>query len=230
MRYKTILFDIDGTLFDWSKAEVESLKATFYKYSFPFDEQTLSLYRSINHDLWRRLELGEIKKEMLLTQRFSEVFSRLGLSADPAAFNEDYLQGIAQRPILYDGAVELCRDLAEKHRLIVVTNGVALTQYGRISRTKIGQYFSDIVISQDAGCEKPDPRFFEYVFATCGLHDKASVLIVGDGLTSDIQGGINAGIDTCWYNPHYETVPSDYSITHIAHDYDDVRQFIESAQ
>lgn len=226
MRYQTILFDIDGTLFDWSKAEVESLRATFQKYGFPFDNDTLALYRAINHDLWRRLELGEIKKADLFSRRFVDLFTQLGLSADPVTFNDDYLRGVAERPVLYDGAVALCRNLAQFCRLIVVTNGVAITQYGRIGRTEIGQYFSDIIVSQDAGYEKPDPRFFDYVFSACGLKDKSRVLIVGDGLTSDIQGGINAGIDTCWYNPGREPVPDGYLITHVSHDYDDVKQFV----
>jgi 2-haloacid dehalogenase len=163
-------------------------------------EDYAASYQEINHALWRDLEQGKISSAALRVERFNRLFAANALELDPEAFSEAYLRFLGEGTFLIQGAIELCEELAGC-RLAIITNGIKEVQTSRIQGSPLSETFEQIIISEEAGCQKPETGIFDYAFAKLGISDKEKVLIVGDSLTSDIQGGINYGIDTCWFNP-----------------------------
>ncbi len=201
MKYEIILFDADDTLFDYGMAESHALSSTFVQFGLPTgaDDYAAS-YKEINHALWKDLEQGRITSAALRVERFNRLFAAHGLQQNPQEFSEAYLRYLGEGTFLIQGAIELCEELAD-FRLAIITNGIKEVQTSRIQGSPLYNTFEQIIISEEAGSQKPETGIFDYAFAKLGISDKEKVLIVGDSLTSDIQGGINYGIDTCWFNP-----------------------------
>jgi 2-haloacid dehalogenase len=206
-RYQWLLFDADGTLFDYDRAEALALEKTFAHLNLLFTPQVVDVYRPINAGLWQRFEAGQIAPAHLRTQRFADLFAALGLAADAEHFSRLYLASLAEEGVLFPGAEAVVRRLAGLYHLAIITNGLAEVQHSRLDRSSIKDCFEVLAISEELGAAKPAPRFFELLFARLGGVSKPAVLVIGDSLSSDIQGGINFGIDTCWYNPAH--LPSD---------------------
>ncbi|QRG70178.1 YjjG family noncanonical pyrimidine nucleotidase [Brevibacillus choshinensis] len=201
MKYEVILFDVDDTLFDFGMTEKEALHKTFQTYGISTPQvEYLPIYKEISGGLWKELEQGRTTLPELGEQRFTRLFRALGLSIDGAAFNRDYLSNLGKEVHLTEGAVELCSQLTG-YRLVIITNGFDAVQKARIGGSPLCNSFECLVTSEEAGFQKPDKGIFDYVFTQLQMTDKSKLLIVGDSLTSDIQGGINYGIDTCWFNP-----------------------------
>lgn len=201
MKYEVILFDADDTLFDYGMAESHALHSTFSSYGMPTGAlDYASSYKEINHGLWADLERGLITSAVLRVERFNRLFSTHGLALDAQEFSASYLRFLGEGTFLIHGATEICRGLSHL-RLAIITNGIKEVQTSRIQGSPLCDVFEQIIISEEAGCQKPETGIFDYAFAKLGIEDKEKVLIVGDSLTSDIQGGINYGIDTCWFNP-----------------------------
>ena len=135
--------------------------------------------------------------------------------ADAETIAKHYLTSLSQKCYLLEGAEELCDKLYGNFRLYIVTNGYAVVQHGRFDKSPIRKYFEDMFISEEMGAEKPSVEYFDAVFSKIPSFDKNKAIIIGDSLSSDIKGGINAGIDTCWYNPKMANAPENLSITHI---------------
>ncbi len=205
MKYKWLLFDADGTLFDYDRAEAFALRKTFEELELEFEARYAEVYRRINAQIWLDFEAGKITQQRLRTRRFELLFDAVGISCDPVEFSRLYLGYLAQGTDLIDGAEDVLDSLSGRVGLLIVTNGIADVQRPRFARSSVGQHFSDVVISEEVGTAKPDPAFFEVAFARMGFPRKEDVLIVGDSLSSDIQGGLNYGIDTCWFNPQGKT-------------------------
>jgi len=202
MRYDTILFDADGTLFDFDQAEATAFRMLLQKISIPYSTEIFDLYRRINREKWRQLEEGAITKDRLVRERFSEFFQEIGAEEiDPVASNAFYLDALADSSELLDGAFEVCRELSRTHTLAIVTNGIERTQMRRINASSIRPFIKDIFVSERVGSAKPETAYFDYVFAAMGLADKKRVIIVGDSPGSDILGGNRYGIDTCYFDP-----------------------------
>ena len=201
MKYKTLLFDADMTLFDFKASEAQCLKQTLEEYGFPHNEQTLALYSRINDSYWKRFEHREISRSALLTARFDDFFRELGVNGNSAEFNRRYLENMGESALLLNGAEELCRDLCQTHRLYIITNGNSRNQRRRFEKSGFNQYFLDYFISEEIGCQKPQTAFFDYVREHMPDWDADSTLVIGDSLSSDIQGAINYALDCCWFNP-----------------------------
>lgn len=219
-KYTWILFDADGTLFDYNRAEQFALEKSFATHAISYAPQYLQEYARVNKGIWQEFEQGQITAEALRAERFRRLFSVIGVSCDPAAFSATYLEKLSQADFLIDGAFELVDDLSHVYKLAVVTNGLTDVQRSRFGKSPITQYFSVIVISEEIGAVKPDSAYFDHVFDLMGHPERKSVLIIGDSLSSDIQGGINYGIDTCWYNPfnlpYILAVPPTHTITELS--------------
>ena len=200
-KYKALLFDLDGTILDYSKSETAALFSA-YKHVFntlpPND--LLPVYQKINSSLWALFERGAIEIDNLKKKRFAEMFRHFDLDADPAVFSTQYLQELRRGGYLLKGALEVLNFCSEKYRLGAITNGIGDVQRSRLNVAGISHFFETIVISNDVGLAKPDPGIFKIAFENMNLHDKKEILMIGDSLSSDILGGINAGIDTCWIN------------------------------
>lgn len=226
MRYDFILFDADGTLMDFHRSEAEAIRIAMEKMGIEPSDLLVSEYSKINESLWKMLERKEITKPELLVRRFEIFCERFSFSADPKEMAETYIEALSQRGYLFDGAEELCRKLSKSFSLYIVTNGVESIQKGRFSRVPLHKYVKDVFISGAIGYEKPDVRYFEAVADKIKGFDKKRALIVGDSLSADILGGINFGIDTCFYDPQKKPVPAELKITYVAESYADVYDII----
>lgn len=203
MKYEVILFDADDTLFDFKKSEREAFKNTILEFNIEYDESYhLKTYQEINTVMWKELEQGLITQENLKIERFKRLSDKLNIRFDETHFAKSYIEHLAGASFLYDGSIDLIENLSKSHKLSIVTNGLAFVQHKRIRESIISKYFADIVISEEILVSKPNPKIFEHALKNINHNDKSKVLMVGDSLTSDIKGGINFGIDTCWYNPN----------------------------
>lgn len=201
MKYKWILFDADNTLFDYDAAERGALGSTFEEMGRPLTAESREIYRVINHQNWQAYERGEITQAVLRIRRFAQYLEALGLADDPEQVSKRYLYHLGNRTDLVDGAQRLVERLEHRVGMMIITNGLKDVQRSRLSQSPIGRYFKDIVISEEVGFAKPDRRIFDAAFELMGQPARSEVIIVGDSLTSDIRGGVNYGIDTCWFNP-----------------------------
>jgi 2-haloacid dehalogenase len=201
VRYKWLLLDADGTLFDYDRSEAFALTRTFEQFGWKLAPEVAHAYRQINAQVWKDFEQGKVTAQRLRTQRFELLFAAVHLDADPALFSKRYLENLAKRTDLIDGAEKVVGLLYGKVGQVIITNGLGDVQRPRLANSAIGDCFADFVISEEVGVAKPDPRFFDIVFERVGRPAKEEVLVVGDSLSSDIKGGHDYGIDTCWFNP-----------------------------
>lgn len=202
MRYDALLLDADDTLLDFTKSEEAAFSKVARQFGLPEDAARYSRYHAINACFWKRLERGEIDVEQLTVRRFEELFAAEGVQVDCVAFNREYRASLADYAFTVDGAVETVRALAPRIPLYIVTNGLKAVQTRRLHDSGLFPYFRGVFTSEELGVSKPHPAFFEAVLTAIGVTDRRRVLICGDSLTSDIRGGKQAGIDTCWYCPH----------------------------
>ena len=202
MRYQWIIFDADGTLFDYDQAEYSALKKTFKSSGLNYRSEYLEIYRKCNKKLWDEFELGDVTIGRLKIKRFEIFLEQINIFVDSEEFSNEYLHHLSTGTYLIDGAEELLRSLFGKVGLILMTNGIKEVQRSRLGKSSIGSLFSDIIISDEVGVAKPDKKIFEIALENMSITDKSTVLMVGDNLSSDIKGGIDFGIDTCWYNPN----------------------------
>ncbi|MEZ4590915.1 MAG: YjjG family noncanonical pyrimidine nucleotidase [Chloroflexota bacterium] len=214
MPYKWLLFDVDNTLLDFDQTEALALESNFAQHHLPFPPEAKQRYHQINKSYWARLERKEITPEGLRTGRFQDLFDELGMTFDAELFASSYLAQLGQQAPLMDGVMELLGGLNGRFQLAIITNGLADVQHPRLEKSGLKPYFSPIIISQEIGVSKPNPGIFDAAFAQMNQPAKNEVLIIGDSLSSDILGGINYGIDTCWFNPNGQTtdLPITYEI------------------
>jgi 2-haloacid dehalogenase len=201
-RYKYILIDADGTLFDYKKAELKSLNKTFSFYGITDENSVYSdLYKTINSQCWKDFESGKLSLDQLRFNRFNEfiIQGKLG-DIDPSEMGKKYLGFLSLSGYLLDGALELLEKISLTHSVSMITNGITDTQYSRINVSGIGKYFDNIIISGEIGYQKPAEEYFEITMDRIGNPDKSEVIVIGDSLSSDIAGGNRSGIDTCWIN------------------------------
>lgn len=200
MKYKWLLFDLDGTLFDYDKGETVAFQKTFDDFKINYKEEFLSIYDSINKQLWKKFELGQIEVEKLKVERFELLLDQIDHDVNPAEFSNNYLVNLSNCTFLLDGVEELLRELDGKFKMMLITNGLKSVQRPRLKNSTIKNYFEDIVISEEVGSAKPDNKIFDIAFSKMNKPPKDEVLMIGDSLSSDIQGGINYNLDTCWLN------------------------------
>lgn len=201
--YKYLLWDIDGTILDFLAAESAAIKKLFPKFGLgECTDEMVKRYSDINIRHWEALERGELTKPEVLVDRYREFFEKEGLPVSLAeSFNSEYEMSLADTIVFLDNAYELLKSLKENHILAAVTNGCKRVQDRKLERSGLDKLFDYVFISEELGYEKPRKEFFDIALEKMGVTDKSEVLVIGDSLTSDIRGGNNAGIDTCWYNP-----------------------------
>lgn len=202
MKYELIIFDADETLLDFEKAEEFAFEKAMKHFNIDYDrEYHLKNYHGINKAVWSEFEKELISAEALKVERFKRLFRKLNIKLDPVEVNDLYMNNLCSACFILNGAIEILEELYGKVKLALITNGLLKVQEGRIRKSHIAKYFEAIVISEEAGVAKPNPKIFEYTLKELGHINKDKVLMVGDSLNSDIKGGINFGIDTCWFNP-----------------------------
>ena len=204
MKYENLLFDVDDTLLDFKAAELAGLTKLFANHGYILTDKLLAKYQMMNQSLWKDYEENRRTREEILDTRFGLFFDKLGKKVDSQAIEQEYRHYLNQGAQRLGNSLEIIADLSNKANLYVVTNGVAKTQYQRLKAASLLPYFKDIFVSETIGYQKPRVEFFEYVFRRIPQVDLSKTVIIGDSLSSDIQGGVNAGIDNIWLNPHGE--------------------------
>ena len=204
MYYKFLLFDLDHTLLDFDAAEDVALTQLLKEEGVEDIRAYKDYYVPMNKALWKSLELKEITKQELVNTRFSKLFSYFGIEKDGLHLAERYQFYLAQQGQIFPGVENLLKTLIHYgYELYAATNGITFIQTGRIEHSGIAPFFKEIFISEQLHTQKPDREFYEKIGARIPNFDKNYALMIGDSLSADIQGGINAGIDTVWYNPYH---------------------------
>lgn len=211
-----LFLDLDDTILDFQKAEKIALSKTLEGFGLAPTEAVLHRYHLINKAHWEALERKELTREQVLVGRFRTLFEEMGITAEPAAVARTYENNLSVGHFFLPGAEEALARLCKKYKLYLASNGTAKVQAGRLASAGIRPFFQEVFISQELGANKPDRLYFEKCFARIPGFDPKKAIIVGDSLTSDILGGQNAGIATCWVNPHHlprrENIRVDYEI------------------
>jgi FMN phosphatase YigB (HAD superfamily) len=189
MNYQWIIFDADGTLFDYNLAELNAFKESFNSFGIKFKPKYLDKYHLYNQLVWKDFEQGKITISRLKIKRFEQLIHNVGLGINPDELSEQYLYYLSRSTQLIDETEDVLKKLSGNVGMILMTNGIKEVQRSRLGLSTIGAYFSDIIISDEVGVAKPG---------------------------SDIKGGFDFGIDTCWYNPNQQAsnplIPADYEI------------------
>ncbi len=214
MRYKAVLLDFDHTLLDSDTSETEAYTRTLRNQGVVDPMSHFATYKRINLGLWAAVERGELLPTDVRAKRFELLMEELGVAADIEQMANDFVVGFATHGDLYPGVIDVLESLTDRVRLCLITNGLSEVQRPRIERLGIEKYFDAIVVSAEVGVTKPGAAIFDIAFERLGNPARAEVLIVGDSLSSDIKGGADYGIDTCWYNPNGKTPGPEDRVTY----------------
>jgi 2-haloacid dehalogenase len=225
VHYSTFLLDLDHTLLDSDASETAAFAAALDVVGVKNPDNYKATYQRINIALWSAVERGETSPQKVRSRRFELLVAEAGFDADPLLMADTFVAGLAANGELYAGARSVMEQLGQHATLALVTNGLSEAQRGRVERLDIAKYFDAIVVSAEVGTAKPGTDIFEIVFEQLNFPKKESALMVGDSLTSDIQGGTNFGIDTCWYNPSKKKPGLSDQITHEIHQLDELLSF-----
>lgn len=217
--YTWLILDADGTLLDFQRAEAAALEKTPVQMGLQVSGDFGDSYHAINNSLWQEFEAGILCAHDVRTERFMRVFKKLGIVGDSDAFSEAFLKNVIRESRFIDGAELLLAELRGRIGLVLLTNGFADVQHARIARLGLHETFDHVIISEEAGAAKPDGEIFKIAFEQMGQPEKPRVLIIGDSLSSDIQGGLDYGIDACWFNPDHRAnttrLEPTYEIGHL---------------
>ena len=211
-----LFLDLDDTILDFHKAERIAISRTIGDYGVEPTEAVLNRYHNVNKWHWEQLELGRMTREEVLVGRFAMLFEEMGVAVNPVAVARDYEKNLSIGHYFLPGAEEALERLHGKYRLFLASNGTASVQKGRMTSANLYRFFEKVFVSQEIGHNKPSKAYFDACFAQIPDFDPEKAMIVGDSLSSDIQGGIHAGIKTCWVNPAHASVKNgivpDYEI------------------
>lgn len=196
-----LFLDLDDTILDFHQAERVAISTTLRDFDIEPTEKVLNRYHAINKWHWEQLELGKLTRPQVLSGRFRMLFDELGVQADPEAVTARYSENLSQGHWFLPGAEEALEVLFKKYRLFLASNGTASVQKGRMTSANLYRFFEQVFVSQEIGHNKPSADYFDICFSRIEGFDPEKAMIVGDSLTSDMRGGNNAGIRTCWVNP-----------------------------
>lgn len=214
-----LFLDLDDTILDFHKAERIAISKTIREFGVEPTEEILNLYHGINKWHWEQLELGKLTRAEVLVNRFGVLFEKLGVVVDASGCAKVYESNLSQGHWFLPGAEEAVNALSKKYRLFLTSNGTAVVQKGRMTSANLYRFFERVFVSQEIGHNKPSREYFEACFARIPGFDREKAMIVGDSLSSDIKGGINAGIKTVWVNPEHKTcgeTKPDYEIEYLS--------------
>ena len=218
--FEFLFLDLDDTILDFQKAEHVALSKTLKEFGLEPTERVLKRYNLINKAHWEALERKELTREQVLVGRFQVLFEEMGITVEPVQVARSYEHNLSIGHWFLPGAEEAVERLSKKYKLYLASNGTAKVQAGRLASANISRFFEEVFVSQEIGANKPSPEYFERCFARIPGLDKSKTIMVGDSLTSDILGGQNAGIATCWVNPHHkqgrEDIRVDYEIESLS--------------
>ena len=227
MAYNCLLLDFDETLVSFEESETLSIQKTYDKYNIPATKENIDFYKEVNAGLWRDFEKGKIKKFLIEKIRFQKVIEKFGIkNVSEDQMNRDYLNFLKNSAILFDGALDFLQDVEEHTTIAIVTNGIDAVQQNRLKISGVADFADGVFTSEKVGANKPDKRIFIAAMKTLGIETPQKVLVVGDNLFSDIKGGINAGLDTCWVNFKNEENDTDIKPKYTVYDFTQLKNII----
>ena len=217
--FEYLFLDLDDTILDFHKAEHLAIGKVMQHFGVEPTEERRARYSQINKWHWHQLELKKMTRDEVLEGRFAVFFEELGIQVDRYAVARLYEEYLSQGHWFLPGAEEAVEVLHKKYRLFLASNGTASVQKGRMTSANLYRFFEKVFVSQEIGHNKPSLAYFDAVAAQIPGYDPAKAIIVGDSLSSDIKGGINAGIANCWINPGHAParadIPADYEIEYL---------------
>ncbi len=227
MKYRFLLLDADYTLLDFPQDMEKAFRAMYeacFSAQRPFSPQLLACYHACNNRAWSRFEQGICTKQELYTSRFVEFLEETGLQGDPEAVNTEYFTALAHTGTPYPGAKELLERLSKTCELYMVTNGNVVSQFPRLEHSGLMPYLREVFVSEAVGVGKPHKAYFDYVAAHIPGFQPKEAVVIGDSLSSDIQGAVNAGLDSIWYTPagSQGSLPQHALPTYQAESYSDI--------
>lgn len=225
---KVVLWDIDGTLLDFKKAESRGIKQCFSDFNIGVcTDEMIARYSEINHKCWVKLESGELTKAEVLTKRFEEFFENEGIGFNRIdELNARYQQYLGDFVFFTDHALETVKAFKGRVKQYAVTNGTAVAQHKKLKNSGLDDLLDGVFISDEVGADKPSKAFFDRVFEKIGRYAGDEVMIVGDSLTSDMQGANNAKILACFYDPQIKSPKTQLKIDFIIHNISEVEKII----
>ncbi len=229
MKYKYLLIDNDNTIMDFSASEYDCIGKTLCAFSLPDDDDTRKTYAKINDGVWKDFERGVIKREEIPHLRFGGLLKHLKIDANEEIidqFAKRYESELANSAILFDGAIDFLRTIRKYMKVYIVTNGLKHIQRKRFSDSNIEKEVDGIIISAQIGFQKPQKEFFDYTLSFAGIENAKDAIVVGDSLSSDIAGGLAAGIDTCLFDLKCKYTTDDIKPKYIVHSYQELLELL----
>ena len=219
MKIEYLFLDLDDTILDFKKAEYVAIGKTIGEFGLEPTDEVRQRYHQINKWHWEQLELGTLTRAEVLENRFAVLIEEYGMTVDAAACARAYEKNLSVGHWFLPGAEEAVDALSKKYRLFLASNGTASVQKGRMTSANLYRFFETVFVSQEIGHNKPSKAYFDACFARIPGFDPEKAMIVGDSLSSDIKGGLNAGIKTVWVNPEHKPwgdIRPDYEIEFLS--------------
>lgn len=226
MKYEYFLLDADDTIFDFIGAAKWSLKIAFEKFGLEYSDKLFDLFKSKNDEAWREYEKGKFDKPSLRFYRFYEFFKEAKINANPTLVDGVYFDTLCTSSHIIDGAITFLENLKTRGEIYLITNGTTVAQEGRIKASGIGSFLKDVFISDQLGVAKPEKKFFDIVLESI-KKEKGKCVVIGDSLSSDIQGANNAGLDCIWFNPYRKQNQTSAQPNYIAENYSEILEIID---
>ncbi|MDC7237537.1 MAG: YjjG family noncanonical pyrimidine nucleotidase [Sphaerochaetaceae bacterium] len=218
MKYKHLLFDADNTLFDFSQGEIETFKELGHKYNFEVTKSLMEDYHRINKACWKAYEEGTLSQDKLRVLRFENFINYFNFNIDPIEMEKDFTSILSNQSHLIKDTHFVLEQLSKQgYDIQLITNGLVEAQYGRLKVTDIEKYFSNIFISGEMGCQKPDVEYFDIVLDSIKAK-KDECLVIGDRLESDILGAMKSNLDSVWLNIKNKDLPNEFTPTYVITD------------
>lgn len=203
-QYEWVILDIDDTLLDYRAGSLSALEKCLTSNGHEFCNEYYQLFSEIDSRLWLEAQLGQWSPGQVVLKRFEELRDAINVEVDPKQLSTLFTEHLVRDTFLVAGALGLLNSLHGECNLVAATNGITHVQQARIENSGVGKYFSSIVISDDVGYNKPSLEFYLHLHAKLQYPEPSTMLMVGDSLSSDIQGGNGFGIATCWFNPDHQ--------------------------
>lgn len=217
--FRHLFFDLDNTILDFSHASHLAFKEMLNHFGHAESPEVYEIYNEGNHKVWKDFEDGKINAMQLRAERFDLLLNKMEWSGQGLEWNKIYIDCIVRNTKYVDGALDVVSNLAEKYSIHIVTNGLKEAQRPRIKTSELESFLASITVSDEIGIAKPHYDFFKVAMQNARLDDKSKVLMIGDSYRSDIKGGVNFGLQTCWFN-HDKTLIDekmhDFEIHHIS--------------
>lgn len=223
----TLLLDIDDTLLDFTLGERIALQLTFQHFSLPFDPLYAGMYHDINAAWWHRYDLGEVTVSQVVVERFVDLFHRLARPM-PLNFASVYEANLRDQHAFIRGAKGFLQRMRRRYKLYAVSNGRTVVQQKRLAESGLDQMLDGVFVSETLGCHKPEPRFFECIAQALPDYRPSTTVLVGNSLSSDIAGGIAAGIRTVWYNREHLPLTGDIRPDFESDDFHEIENYINA--